>query len=184
MKIILPKAYIDHTQANPLFFLAGPVLGGGDWQRKCAIKINTIVDEPCIVIPCRYSEYDPMKLLVPERYTCSYLSQTCWERKYLELAGDRRCGVKNGCILFWLPCESKSQPRIDGNPYGRDTYGELGEWRGRMMDHPDHRIVIGAEDGFPGLKQITRNYSEALNKKFPIYKTLDETIDAAIGIAT
>ena len=88
-----------------------------------------------------------------------------------------------GCLIFWLPCESKIYPRTGGEPYAMDTRGELGEWRGRLMNDPDLRIVIGAEPGFPGLSQISRNFSLATKSDFPIYGSLAETIAAAIKMA-
>lgn len=61
-----------------------------------------------------------------------------------------------------------------------DTRGELGEWRGRMIYDQTLRVVIGAKEGFRGLSQIQRNFNEALGYEFPIFKTLSETVDAAI----
>ncbi len=94
---------------------------------------------------------------------------------------------ENGCIIFWLPEESRTNPRDDGSPYARDTYGELGEWRARCSTKQNWlvsapRVVIGAEPGFPGLKQIKTNF-EAMIPGFPFYDSLEETINAAIKVA-
>jgi hypothetical protein len=106
--------------------------------------------------------------------------QTLWERYYLEIVAKR----KNGCIIFWLPCESKDNPRRDGSPYARDSYGELGEWRGRMINDPNLHVVIGAESGFPGLNQINANFSSALKKEFCIHTTLQDTVKAAVSVTS
>jgi len=104
-----------------------------------------------------------------------------WERHYLDWAS------KNGCIIFWLPCESKDEPRQGNEPYAMDTRGEIGEWRGRLMNNSiftTMNLVIGGEFGFPGLETIHRNFEQALREKFPIYPTLEETVKAAIIKAT
>lgn len=83
-----------------------------------------------------------------------------------------------GCLLFWLPCESKENPRNDGEPYARDTYGELGEWRGRLMYAGQQRVVVGVEPGFYGLSQIERNFQLAMQFPFPIHNSLEQTVTA------
>jgi hypothetical protein len=102
--------------------------------------------------------------------------QLDWERFYLNEAGIHR---RRGCIIFWLGCESKELPHPGPEPYGMDTRGELGEWRGRMM-HESVALVIGAEDNFYGLSQIERNFTQALNSKIRISDSLEATADSAI----
>lgn len=175
MKIALPKTLCDiDLSYGPLFFLAGPVRGGGNWQTKCCEEIRRHISNFYAALPCRYQENHP---LIPFRMTGKedhFDHQLTWERHYLDIAAD------TGCIIFWLPSESKVNPRIGGDPYAMDTRGELGEWRGRLMHDTKLRIVIGAESDFPGLSQIQRNFNFATKSDFPIYGTLAETVVAAI----
>jgi hypothetical protein len=103
--------------------------------------------------------------------------QTDWERHYLEQAAEK---WPAGCIIFWLA--EQKEPRQDGGPYARDTYGEIGEWRGRMMRAPHLRVVVGAEKEFPGLSQIKRNFELAL-PDLKIYDTMEEVVERAAFFA-
>jgi hypothetical protein len=133
--------------------------------------------EQCLVVcPCRYELDDdirrehavPFKEGVFER-------QTDWEGYYLEHASQK------GCIIFWLACEDKENPRTDGEPYGRDTYGELaGYGWGRFKYEPNIHVVVGAEPGYHGLSVIKRNFSNKFGGDFPIYSTMEETVKAAV----
>jgi hypothetical protein len=181
VKIILPKRWLDINPENDaLFFLVGPIKGGDDWQYQAIEKLrqhNFHRKNLCIAVPCRYNAghalYD---FAVESSGHRTFEHQTPWERIYLELASKSNPGG----IVAWLPRESTYKPRTDGQPYARDTYGELGEWRGRMMSDPSIRFTLGVELGFLGLEVIQRNFDSALNRHFPIYSSLEETIDAAV----
>lgn len=103
-----------------------------------------------------------------------------WVRYYLEEAG---IFFRRGCIVTYLPRESVVKPRSDGLPYAIKTRDIVGEWRGRMMyDNRGIRFVLGADSEFPGIDVIARNFDKALDGRFKIYKTLDETVAAAIKL--
>ncbi len=175
MKIILPKTLYDCTNINaPLFFLVGPIKGGDDWQSNCCKELQKRIENFYVVIPCRYGISHPLYEFRVSGDENRFPSQTLWERYYLDLS------AKLGCIIAWLPCESKIAPRNDGQPYARDTYGELGEWRGRLIFDNSINFVIGAEPNFPGLSQISRNFSDALKTEFHICETLEETVENAV----
>lgn len=178
MKIILPKTLVEiDPKHGPLFFLAGPVRGGGDWQTKCCEVIRMHLANFYAVLPCRYPETHP---LVPFRVAGRedfFDRQLTWERHYLDIA------ATTGCLIFWLPAESKINPRTGDDPYAMDTRGELGEWRGMLRNDPSLRVVVGAEPDFPGLSQIQRNFSFATNSNFPVFKTLKETVRTAVSKA-
>lgn len=181
MKLILPKNFVDvgpgsFYEKTPLFFLAGPVQGGGDWQRRILPLIKRYEEHCLVASPCRYKEDDELRKLHALPYSGDgiFERQTNWERHYLERAS------QNGCILFWLSCEDKYNPRTDGQPYARDTQGELGAWRVHLKYNSSVRVVIGAEPGFPGLSVIKCNLDGDLGKDFPIYSTMEETVKAAV----
>jgi len=177
MRIILPKTLCDiDPDYGPFFFLAGPVRGGGDWHVQCCEEIRKHVPHFYAALPCRYAADHPLMPFRLGGKEGHFAHQLSWERHYLALA------ATSGCLIFWLACESKTEPRTDGNPFAMDTRGELGEWRGRMMSDRNLRVVLGAESGFPGLDQIRRNFDEALgDSEFVIYPTLAETVAAAVA---
>ena len=131
MKIILPKELVEifDYKTVPIFFLAGPVLGGGDWQQEMCLEIKRQLGERDFIaaVPCRYGQTHFLRNFKVSGKTGVFEHQLDWERLYLHLAS------RYGCIVFWLPEESKMNPRSDGLPYAMDTRGELGEWRGQLM---------------------------------------------------
>jgi hypothetical protein len=176
LKLILPKTLVPDSEIEGgLFFLAGPIKGGDDWQKDCCELLEQKVGpDVTIVNPCRYDEDHPLyryKLDGNENY---FSRQTLWERHYLARAS------VSGCILFWCPCQSLTNPRKDNQPYARDTYGELGEWRGRLMNNLNLNVVVGAQTGFPGYSVIQTNFNEALKTHFHIYVDLEKAVEAAI----
>ncbi|HXK38394.1 MAG TPA: hypothetical protein VJ579_04995 [Candidatus Paceibacterota bacterium] len=175
MRIYLPKRVspVDFSY-GPFFFLAGPVRGGDDWQQKFCTILRGYIPHFTAALPCRYPEDHPLLPHSIYGHMGEFEHQQYWERHYIEIAAEK------GCLVFWLPEESKERPRGNGEPYALETYGEIAEWRGHLMHNPKLRIVIGAEAGFPGLKQITRNYCRGTNSNFPIYGTMEETVCAAL----
>jgi hypothetical protein len=156
-----------------MFFLAGPIQGAGDWHVEMAKLLTQAVGESLIVNPSRYDESHPhfqRRLEGPELDE----RQTDWERYYLRQAAT---DWHAGCIVFWLAAQV--EPRKDGSSYGRDTYGEVGEWRAHLMHETSARVVMGAEENFPGLSQIKRNFEQALGSSFRIYDTMQEVAEKA-----
>lgn len=189
MFLILPKMHpvLEGYPKLPMFFLAGPILGGGDWQSTMSELLMKRFGSLIVVNPSRYDRSHPhykyCDYLVNEtKYSKQhddhrFERQTDWERHYLERAAEKR---HTGCIIFWLA--DQKEPRTDGTPYGTDTAGEVAEWRGRMMYDRTLRVVIGAEKKFPGLSQIKRNFELAL-PDFKIYDTMEEVVERAAFFA-
>ncbi|GHV22790.1 hypothetical protein FACS189428_5360 [Clostridia bacterium] len=180
--LILPKNGVDPDFSNGkrLYFLAGPIRGGGDWQKR-AIALLGEKDPGCYVAspsPNGYmKEHELLKYGFPTNnptLASSFTRQTLWERHYLQLA------LENGALIFWLPVEDANAPREkkDG-PYARETYGEIGRWSMKAFMQGTHPI-IGAEKGFSGLDQIYVNLRGDFGKNFPIYESLEKTIEEAI----
>lgn len=178
MKILLPKTYVDIHKDTPVFFLAGPVRGGDDWQLQCIKLIEEMMREKDFYIAIPY-----FVQILSDDHLCllnrvhgeenKFDRQLNWERYYLDIAS------KQGCIIFWLPEQSKINPRPDG-VYARDTMGELGEWRGVMMNNSNCKVVVGGEDEFDGFDIISRNFKLALGNDFEIHKTLEDTVKGAV----
>lgn len=180
MHILLPKKLIpERLITGSLFFLAGPIRGGGNWQQKACLLIERYTPNATVAVPCRWNEADLLydQRIVPGIKDYEFLNQTLWERHYLAKAARR------GVIIFWLPLESKFNPRGEDGPYARDTLGELGRWVMYKHFRPKTRLVIGAEAGFSGLKQIKTNLIADLHSDVLIHSTLEEVISEAMDIA-
>ena len=182
MPILLPKQYVADNEGvfvqGPLIFLGGPIRGGGDWQAAMCDIIFSIVPGATIVCPCRWDITHRLhRHFVSVPVDESRGRQLDWERYYLRRAGIERVW---GCVLFYLPVESKVKPHPGPEPYAVDTRGELGEWR-LYMRHEDARVVVGAEEGFYGLSQIQRNFDAVLQRPFLIHSTMEETARAALA---
>ena len=187
---ILPKAlassYSDAAH-GPLFFLAGPLGGGGDWQSDmCAALLQCVPTGFTAVLPYGLEDRPatdpshaafPLTALPAEAFTARQLP---WERAYLDAAAGAQPPPGSstpcrGCLVFWLPQESASHPKGPGHgPYAQDTRGELGEWRGRLMSNRSLRVVVGGEEGFRGFDTVRRNFKLALGDDFPVHDTRGE----------
>lgn len=195
IKLLLPKKFVPLklNRGQHVYFLAGPIRGADDWQKE-AIKLLFKKDKDCyIVCPCRYDEthelYKYALHLKPENSLGQdFPNQTLWERYYLELAS------YYGAIIFWLPLESKINPRrLEDGPYARDTMGEIGRWSIRhayriglkqgQKYHSRVNLVIGANADFPGLRVIKKNLDADCGHDFKIFSSLDKTISEAVKIA-
>jgi hypothetical protein len=179
MRLILPKTQpaLEGHKDLPMFFLAGPIRGGGDWHASMSRLLMGRFGRPIVVNPSRYDQNHPHAEYRMRGEENRFERQTDWERHYLEQAAEK---WPAGCIIFWLA--EQKEPRQDGGPYARDTYGEIGEWRGRMMRAPHLRVVVGAEKEFPGLSQIKRNFELAL-PDLKIYDTMEEVVERAAFFA-
>lgn len=180
MKILVPKHTLTPPTFNPtdsLFFLAGPVRGGGDWQHYMVLELQKATEGRCVIAcPCRWNDAHPLARYFVKGRGDEFPRQLDWERHFLGMAGEL------GCIIFWLGCESEGSPHPGPEPYAMDTRGELGEWRWRMKTG-DARVVIGAEKGFHGLSQIQRNFNLALGYEVPVYDDIPTTARRAVARA-
>ncbi len=171
MRLITPKRFVDPGlyPTTPLVFLAGPILGGGNWQLAMCRLLDEAVPDLLIAVPLRLPELAPLADHCLGGAEGKFDRQLAWERYYLREAAAR------GCVLFWLA--EQVAPREDGSPYARDTLGELGEWRGHLHYRKDYRVVIGGDPSFPGLDMIRRNY-EDLVPGFTICPTMYDAVAA------
>ncbi|HTH92932.1 MAG TPA: hypothetical protein VL576_00405 [Candidatus Paceibacterota bacterium] len=200
MKLLLPKRVygevlginITPKQGERIYFLAGPIRGADDWQKE-AVKLLAEKDPHCYVAcPRRYDESHELYHLSEsvQGSILHFSRQTLWERYYLDRA------ARSGCIIFWLPCESATNPRKkEDGPYARDTYGELARWSMCKActvtpDHykffdkerPEHvNIAIGAEGNFPGLDVIYENFTKD-NCGFQFCGSLDAAVNEGVRL--
>lgn len=179
MHLIQPMTFVDQTKfVGPLIFTAGPIQGGDDWQHRCCELLAESSPEPfTVACPYRYKKDHPLYQYCIPGEEGRFERQTLWERHYLALAS------RLGTILFWLPEESKTNPRKGGRPYACGSRDELGEWRGRLIYDPSIKLVIGAEERFPLLGPIVCSYQAVCGKDFQVHNSLEETVQAAIAKA-
>lgn len=181
--VILPKSLpnLEDFRSCPLFFLAGPILGADDWQAEMTEILKQMTGGDCLVVnPSRYPPEHPLYAHRLDGSGDFFDSQTLWERHYLTAAGE---AWPLGCILFWLREESRERPRTDGEPYARDTRGEIGEWRWRLKMNPQARVVMGAEPNFPGLSVIRKINEDAVPGKLPILPSMEAVARRAVSLA-
>lgn len=173
MKIVIPKRYVPALPTDIYIFLAGPVLGGGDWQQEYIEEFMKLTsgsghfsDSFCksvmslikFIVPCRWGADHPLANYFSPIFECIEdsdnpiaSSQTCWEFHYLNsIAHSQR-----GLIVFGLFPESKTAPRTDGLPYAIDTRGEIGRW---TEIAESRNILVGAHPEFLGIKAIMQNF--------------------------
>ena len=183
MPLILTETLVEIPDDWYLFFLIGPVRGGGDWQHPGYQMLMEGAGDKCaIAIPVRYKDFPghPLLRAALPGMEGRFPSQTLWERYYIEL-GLRR---PRSCVLAWLGRESETNPRPPGaGPNGQDTYGEIGRYVRDTKYRPDNRLVLGADPEFPGLSAIRKNLVEDVGNKFPIYPSLQATVEAAFHLA-
>jgi len=191
MKIVVPNKFV-RTGKGKVFFLAGPVLGGGDWQAEAVQILNAggyLKPRDTVAIPYFDRKGRSFPLYEANKWVGQaghFGNQLDWERHYIQESGNK------GCLIFWLPEESTEDPRPGGG-YAQDTRGELARfsvWRGVS---PEFRVVVGAQKGFPGLSTLERNWVHdekvfqgkgiaCTSKQDSFYPTLEATLRAAMDL--
>ena len=178
VKIILPKTLREiDPNYGPLFFLAGPVRGGGDWQKRCCEEIRELLPKFYAAIPYYHNSEVRFPLMehAERGLPNAFPRQLNWERYYMLEA------AKFGCLIFFLPEESKTEPRpSDAGPYATDTRGEIARWSVELKYNHHYRLVVGVEPGFVGLDQIKRNFDLDQGYKFPFRTSLEDVAKDAV----
>lgn len=184
MSVIYPTGYPENKNIKgPIFFLLGPEKGAGDWQYECYKKLSSYYGEEnfCAAIPVLYPDSHPfakLRLKSVDRYQ----RRLPWIRNYMEEAGTRLFG--RGCIVGYIPCENADTPRADGKSYARKSLELICELRGRKMNNDQIRFVLGIEPEFPDRDVTERNFDKALDGRFKVHRSLDDTVAAAIKLVS
>lgn len=195
--VILPKRWLYVPQHLPLFFFAGPVRGCEDWRDEAYSTLEERFggkENFVAAIPCRYDASHRLMSHQFEAFGGETARQHPWETRNLEAAGlpPHRGGHPRGCVMFWIPEQTQERAPETG-PYGRDTSGEAQHWAAFLQWEPKTRVVFGASEALDtikafGLDIMTRRFDHALEKNgtggpMPIYRSLKDTVDAAIKMA-
>jgi len=162
IKILRPPMYdINLSPTDIVIFLAGPIQGSSEWHEEIIDKIkeNNIDKNVIICSPKRLSNDNFI-----------YDEQVNWESLYLDKAS------KQGIVIFWLAEEIN---KVDGRSYAQTTRFEIGEWwaKGQYIDN--FKIIVGAENGFNGLKYITKKFTDSY-KEFKLISNIGDMVDEII----
>ncbi len=182
MTIYLPKLIVPLTPTteSPLFFLAGPIRGGGDWQSNMAQAIMRRKPQSLIACPSRWDATHWLAKDFHHPFCQAPNRQLAWERHYLKQAG-LEAGVP-GCVIFWLGLESAFDPHPGPEPYAMDTRREIGKFTA-YAEMMDVRIIVGGDPLFFGLDVILYELQEALGKPVMFFETMAVAAEAAITVA-
>jgi hypothetical protein len=161
----------------PILFLAGPIRNAPAWH-SVAIRHAMQQDHALfIACPAREVSQDLRGFVEEDKPEyASFHRQRAWEQHYMYGAAE------TGCILFWL-CRESPIRLFPEKVYAHITMLELGKWLERKKLQPETRLVIGTDGGFPEWPTIRYEIESEL-PRLPIYYSLEETVDAAIKIAT
>jgi hypothetical protein len=146
-KHVIPGEYKDRE----VFFLAGPIRGGGGWQMEAAELLWEKHPECIVVDPSRWDVAEKVAKTDEERNKIIehrknyfgikddilYPHQAGWESNHMEMAS------KKGTLIFWLEKESKTEarPREEG-VYAQDTRVEIGMWLEKIKNDPSLNVKI------------------------------------------
>jgi len=149
-KYVIPNEYRDRR----IYFLAGPIRGGGQWQMRAA-ELLWEKSPGCVVAdPSRWetTEKAAASETAAERIKLhrsnsigkwdgvKYPNQASWESEHMRLASE------TGTLLFWLPKQSTTgiRPKKDG-VYAQDSRVEIGIWIERVKNNPSLNVRIGGD---------------------------------------
>lgn len=183
MNIYLPRQIdlITPTHESPLFFLVGPVHGGGDWQSRMVDCIGAQAPNAHIACPTPWGVTHRLARYFVRSFCQASNRQLVWERHYIRQA-IREKNVP-GCVIVWLPCESISSPRSGPEPYARDTRREVGKFTAYAELGLKPRVVFGGETEFLGLSVILFELRAAMGETFKFYESMTDLVDRALQIA-
>jgi hypothetical protein len=152
MAIITAPDY--RNTEGPLVFLAGPIQGAEDWQRRAIDLISK--ENPALDIANPRGDYSNRKF--------DYDVQVDWETYYLNKA------AQSGAILFWL---AKEKEHSCDRAFAQTTRFELSEWVTKYGHDRKMGLSIGIEHGFSGERYIRKRIGQD-HPGIKIYSTLDD----------
>lgn len=173
MQILLPRTDAP-TYDLPIVYLAGPILGGGDWQAQMCLSLQEAMGDQdfLIVNPSRWPADHQLGNHVVGLPSSAYTRQKDWEHPHMNRAGQTH--YNKSCLLFWLG--GQKTPRDDGD-YAQDTRVELGEWR-EKMNHYETRLVWGLEDDFPNIDSIVHDFKLKVGYIPTFHRSIDDMAQA------
>jgi len=164
-RVYRPNECLIEVKENPLLpviFLAGPIQGSEDWQKK-AIEIISKSSKDVIIA-------SPRRENITEKFV--FEDQMDWETYHLKKAGEK------GVVMFWLAKEIEHSCK---RAYAQTSRIELGEWK-KNHEIYEAKLVVGIEPGFTGERYIRRRLSQDC-PDVPIFDNLEETCQKTVELA-
>lgn len=167
-KHVIPEEYKDRK----VFFLAGPIRGGGGWQMQAAEILwkkfpGCIVADPSrwdVALKNASSEEERLVILehikngIGVKDGQKYEVQAAWESDHMTMAAEK------GTLLFWMERESKESPRSkDEGVYAQDTRPEFGIWIERVHNNSSLNVKFGGHWEIDDAGKETKNSFGGMN---------------------
>lgn len=163
--VIVPPV-IDKKDKSKVIFLAGPIKGAIDWQKKAIEELSK-----------HNSDKNKFKVANPRKIykegTFNLDKQIAFESYYLKKASE------TGVILFWLAKEHEHFPE---RAYAETTRFELSEWLVKQKFNSNIKIALGIEEGFSGSDYIVNRIKSDYDGIKKVCKSFDELIKHAIEL--
>lgn len=169
-----PSLKFSFIHGNYGIFLAGPILGAGDWQSEADVHIRNFAAKANVSNLSIFNPRRPEFTDLKDFDDTTFYQQVDWEHTHLASAHNQ------GVRLFWLAKQTIPMPH---RSYGLTTMFELGEAIGDIIaksQNPASKIIVGIEEGFTNEKYL--RYTIA--KKSPtviLASTLKETCQQTIN---
>jgi hypothetical protein len=171
--LVLPRSNVS-LKKQKLFYLAGPVEGGGGWQKKAISVLRKNFPEAYFAFNCPFNEMRRLRRFAVKEESEQCSSSAEWRRAHMEEAALR------GCLVFWLgPQDKEEDADFSKVPYGLLASREEAEWAFRLFYNNKLRVVIGVHHAFPGHDEIVENLRVLFGAKFPVYTHLPDLLEAA-----
>ncbi len=149
MELITPLSPEKNYSDKKMVFLAGPIKGAPDWQKKAVQDLSDL----------------DIYLANPRRKNSAnfdFDTQINWESNFL---------AASDIIMFWIP---KKTTEIEGRDYAQTTRFELAEWAAKTRFNSTHKkIVVGIDNAFFGKSYIVKRLAE---QNIPVFNTYEETL--------
>lgn len=170
--LVLPKTSVS-LKKQRFFYFAGPVEGGGGWQKKAISVLRKNFPEAYFAFNCRFNEMRRLRRFAVKGDEEQYPSNAEWRRAHMEEA------AMHGCLVFWLgPQDKEEEADFSKIPYGWLASHEEAEWAFRLFYNNKLRVTIGVHHSFPGHDEIVENLRILFGAKFPIYTHLPDLLVA------
>lgn len=153
MNIYNPTYTKGINKAEPIIFLAGPIVNANDWQSIILRYFDKLSKMDNSI---KFNIANPRL----NNNLLDRTEQVNWESRFLNYAGN------NGIILFWLANEITHDCH---RSFARTTRFELGEWLAKSMDN----VMIGIDSHFDGKEYIQLRLKQ-MNYKYNVHDNLKD----------
>lgn len=150
--LLRPKYAIPPELADrKIFFLAGPIRGGGNWQMRAAEIIWKKYPGSIVADPTRWDKVaekansvEKDAILKHLMYSIGKLDESTFPRQAIWEKVHMLKSAGKGKLLFWFEKESENDPRPkDEGVYAQDTRVEAGMWIEKLKQNNKLQVKFG-----------------------------------------